>query len=514
VGSRILELIAQIRAHPGLVAAVVVQALAALVLWHFVTDDALISVRYARLLADGDGLRFNPGEAPVEGYSNFLWLLLAAAALRLGLPALFLLRATALVAALFVVALVYVAVHEAGHGKTLATIAGLVVALHAPFAYWTVSGLETAMHAALILVAVLGFVHLEGPRRRHLWIPILLVALCRFEGVSVGLCLIAVACARSWGAGPREFVRREGFWVGGFTLTYALYTAFRVVHFGHLLPDSASHKLGDAFAQVPLEFLRECPLLVLAALACPFRRLGTRGAVLGLVVVVHLVGFAFVHPSVSYFHRFLLPVFPFVTLLAIEGLVRIAAPGARARAASGLLLFAIVAWFIVAPWGGWPKVSKSADRLHERIVSRIAVAKSLRSCLEADAVVAIGDVGVVSFVLPNPVRDSFGLNDPELRSLPAKDRADSLVSQGPEAIVLVSRDTSAPHRYRYASDRAIAESDGLRNGYRPLVTIASAVERYHYLVFVRRDLPPCDPGVQTPLTRSVARELDALRPPS
>ena len=45
--------------------------------FNFVCDDAFISFRYARNLADGLGLRYNLGvEPPVEGYSNFLWVLL------------------------------------------------------------------------------------------------------------------------------------------------------------------------------------------------------------------------------------------------------------------------------------------------------------------------------------------------------------------------------------------------------------------------------------------------------
>ena len=36
-------------------------------------DDAMISMRYAHNLAHGFGLVWNPGEAPVEGYTNLLW---------------------------------------------------------------------------------------------------------------------------------------------------------------------------------------------------------------------------------------------------------------------------------------------------------------------------------------------------------------------------------------------------------------------------------------------------------
>ncbi|WP_410637938.1 hypothetical protein [Amycolatopsis sp. lyj-346] len=42
-----------------------------------VTEDALVTFRYAQNIADGNGPVFNPGER-VEGYTNFLWLVLVA----------------------------------------------------------------------------------------------------------------------------------------------------------------------------------------------------------------------------------------------------------------------------------------------------------------------------------------------------------------------------------------------------------------------------------------------------
>src|SRR5512143_1281620 len=52
--------------------------------YRFLTDDAFISFRYARHLAMGQGLVFNPGGERVEGYSNFLWVLILAALNRVG----------------------------------------------------------------------------------------------------------------------------------------------------------------------------------------------------------------------------------------------------------------------------------------------------------------------------------------------------------------------------------------------------------------------------------------------
>src|SRR5215208_1233784 len=50
----------------------------------FVIDDAFISFRYAANLAHGHGLVFNPGER-VEGYTDFLWTVLIAAFMKVGI---------------------------------------------------------------------------------------------------------------------------------------------------------------------------------------------------------------------------------------------------------------------------------------------------------------------------------------------------------------------------------------------------------------------------------------------
>src|SRR5262245_49795700 len=69
--------------------AVLALVVAALFAWNvqrtwFLGDDAFISFRYARNLSDGSGLVWNPDER-VEGYTNFSWVLLLAAGMRIGL---------------------------------------------------------------------------------------------------------------------------------------------------------------------------------------------------------------------------------------------------------------------------------------------------------------------------------------------------------------------------------------------------------------------------------------------
>src|SRR5581483_12303609 len=68
----------------ALVAAAAAGLIAHSLLWNFVTDDAFISFVYSRNLAKHGQLVFNLGEH-VEGYTNFLWTVLLAGLMKVGL---------------------------------------------------------------------------------------------------------------------------------------------------------------------------------------------------------------------------------------------------------------------------------------------------------------------------------------------------------------------------------------------------------------------------------------------
>src|SRR5262252_3083654 len=70
------------RRHDDVLFAVIVMLAIGLFVVHvatygsYIADDAAITFAYAKNLARGHGLVLNPGSDPVEGYSNFAWLLL------------------------------------------------------------------------------------------------------------------------------------------------------------------------------------------------------------------------------------------------------------------------------------------------------------------------------------------------------------------------------------------------------------------------------------------------------
>ena len=126
--------------------------------YYFVCDDCFISLRYARNLVDGHGLVYNPGER-VEGYTNFLWTLLAAGLMKLGLDPELPLNLVGIASALAILAIVLrLGIERYGWKSPLPWIAPLGLALNRSFCAWATAGLETQLFSLLALAGLTSYV--------------------------------------------------------------------------------------------------------------------------------------------------------------------------------------------------------------------------------------------------------------------------------------------------------------------------------------------------------------------
>jgi hypothetical protein len=253
----------------GLAALAVLMTFSGMIWPSWLTDDAFISFRYAQNLVAGNGLVYNVGER-VEGYTNFLWTLLAALAIRLGGDLVLLSYAAGVVIGLALLLLTYWLGRRL-LGPAWGLVAALVVATSQSVLVYTGrgSGLETGLFALLALAGAACAIH---PRAWRLCgIVFALATLTRPEGaLLMGLTalwlLVAARVPVTGELSGRNMrptiahvtrgilsglaIRRVITVLAGYLLIVAPYFFWRATYYGELLPNTFYAKTGGGISQV------------------------------------------------------------------------------------------------------------------------------------------------------------------------------------------------------------------------------------------------------------------------
>jgi len=389
-------------------------------------DDAYISLRYARNLAESGQLTWNIGDnPPVEGYTGLLWTLLAAAAFSWHLPALILLKIIGIACTLAMLPLVDLILIELGANQQRRMVAlGLLVV--AP--WWQVhaaSGLETPLFTLLILVCVL----LALRRSALLPAACLLCALTRPEGAALA---VALAIA-SWCRGDR---RPWPYWLffGGLGLTYI---AWRLNYYGEMLPNTYYAKNSGESSWLHLvAFIAQC--VFLPALAWWHSRpqgdalRSVRGLVVAMVTfcVVLLLVYGRSELLMNYSHRFFVPLLPVI-------IIGIAATWGHVRWSFLLVSYGWICALTLIGNGIWCQNYETMERSEH-----MPAAAWIADHIPARATLAVVvDAGIVPYQTGLRTIDMGALNDLYLaRIRNPQARLNYFFSQKPDVVLLATGD--------------------------------------------------------------------------
>lgn len=213
-------------------------------------DDAMISMRYARNLADGYGLVFNPGEPPVEGYTNFLWTLWMALLHRLPideskLPLVVMISGVAILFA-NLWAVKRIAQRTAGEATAVTRMAVCFTAFYYALIFWTLRGMEVGLLTLVVDLGALCVLELADAftpaRLLGLCLLASIAALTRPDGV-VPFIVIALFAASHL---PRRRATVCGALGLSLAVTIAANTIFRLEVYGQTFPNTYSLKMTGA----------------------------------------------------------------------------------------------------------------------------------------------------------------------------------------------------------------------------------------------------------------------------
>lgn len=327
--------------------------------WHyrFQCDDAFISFRYARNLSRGHGLVFNPGMERVEGYTNFLWVLLLAGLDRLGIRPERAANGLSLIATAALWAWVaWFANRNRPRPALLAAVPTFLLAATRSVAVWSTSGMETRLFEVLLIGGILRCAFeldsvLEAAQRRRAiagWL-LGLATLTRPDAIVVAVPVMVAAC---WLMHRRR--RMDRAWLTATLLPFAAlvagHVAFRRLYYGEWLPNTYYAKIGGTFRwNWGLPYIGAFALEYGAYLWLPLIVVGIRrylrtqrshipvlfgAALLSLALYVAAIG------GDHFEYRALDPAFPLGFLVLGEAFVGLmeAARGGLAVAAAGIVI--------------------------------------------------------------------------------------------------------------------------------------------------------------------------------
>lgn len=401
----------------------------------WISDDAFISFRYAHNLLAGHGLVYNPGER-VEGYTNFLWMLLSVPVQALGgdveLTALLLTSLLGAGLLLLTYALARQLLPTAP--RLLALLAPLLLVLHASFAAYTIrgSGMETALFTTGLLLGALLYL-----REHTTWAGLVfgLTALVRPEGVLVfGLTFLHLLLVNWRTLRTVTTLRQVGWFCGAFLLVFLPYFSWRLGYYGDLLPNTFYAKTGATLAQVQRGLLYVGgfaltlgPLWLLLAFGAVWwhqlqRAYRSQVAYLVGLTLVYIGYIAAVGGDFFPAYRFFVPLLPLLAVLAVLGTAQVVQRLSQWQLGRFLLPGTLLLVGLLAfPVGGQFFDKDAQDYLaneHRVALYWGKVGRWLHTHAPPEASVAVEGAGAIAYYSELESIDMLGLNDRHISRVP------------------------------------------------------------------------------------------------
>ncbi len=405
-------------------------------LWHslssaFLQDDSFITYRYARNVVRGIGPVFNPSER-VEGYTNFLWMMLLSALGILGIPFSTLIPLSqglgvACGVGIIAVFFFYLRRHSTAP-PALAPLAILPLVANGSFAYWCVSGMESAMFALLVAGSFLAYLGAESRARLVLASGLLgLAALTRPEGaLFAALVWLHFALARLRRDRAAAFSGSNLRDLAWLTVPFALLVVplyiWRLSYYGFLFPNTFYAKTGTSVSYLKsgLEYLWGWlrayglfGLLVAGPVALALRARRPRPALWFGVMVLGAFSLYVVSVGgdVLRIYRFFVPVYFLFYFIVAEAAW--ALPGPRGLGAALLMLIApYTFWGPFAPARSMRSEVRRNLTLERGLVTKMSLTgRWLNAHLGEDDWFACTTIGAVSWHSDRSCLDLLGLTD-------------------------------------------------------------------------------------------------------
>ncbi|MBK8822273.1 MAG: hypothetical protein IPN58_06585 [Anaerolineales bacterium] len=393
-------------------------------------DDAMISMRYARNLAQGHGLVWNIGQPPVEGFTNLGWTLYMAFLHLFPFAASKISLAVMLTSLVILLANIYV-VHQIAQklfpdSNHAPVLAALITAFYFPLVFWSLRGMEVGLLTLLIDLAIL----LAISDHKNIFISVLLALaiIVRIDAAIAAVLIAAYLFAKDKRSAMLPVIAVFG------TIFIIFY--FQKTYFGELLPITYYQKVTgfsifDRLRRgllVLIEFAaRDFLALLLFSLAAIFffKLQRSREALLLLGIFLAqcaysiYVGGDYAEPETNAANRFITQGMPALIILFSWMTSRILTDLKTAQPQTTFATSKVnpaipLALMILLLISGEPWFGYSIDNapLLKADIRRVKLALHIAKNTAPEAVIAVHAAGQIPYYSERTTIDLLGLNDP------------------------------------------------------------------------------------------------------
>lgn len=406
-------------------------------------DDAMISMRYAQHLAEGHGLVWNIGEAPVEGFTNPGWVLVLALIHRLSIAQNYISLAVMIISALIL--LVHVTVVYRLCGQVLPQVAwapllaSAVTAFYFPLVFWSLRGMEVGFLALLMELAALAALRpgRETPKAAIGLGLLLSAAIAVRLDAFIQVVVILTYVAAFKGSNSRWR------WIPAcmVLITVLAILGLQLAYFGDMLPNTYYQKVaGGAISERLLHgvlvFLKyalpDVAIMAIVVAAGLLRFPALRSNKVLLFVALFAVqcaysiwvGGDYAEPETASANRFITQGVPALIVLfaiAVDRFLGSPQSDKRRWAPPWIAAFGIVALTILlisgAPWYRW--VGDNSPLLRSDI-RRARAGLAIARFTSPEATIAVHAAGQIPYYSGRRAIDLLGLNDPVIARGPRR----------------------------------------------------------------------------------------------
>ncbi len=407
----------------------------------FTSDDAYITLRYAQHFAEGYGIVWNIGQAPLEGYSNFSYVLLASLFYYFHLPTniiIEIIRAFSLFSFILTLFMMYRTM-RLWVSPALSLLPIILLLAYPGTLFWVVSGLETPFFMLLIINTIYYLL------KHRYGLAGLFMAIAGLTRPEAPLFFIIFGIILSYNIFKNNHTKAKNTLFTGlifkpllsyiltFTALYLPYFLWRLYYFGHLFPNSVYCKFLNnphPFSLVFEYLLLAGPLFILSIPAWLIKKPHD------FLYYLILPGFACffmlygVDPIMGVFNRYALPFLMLLTMSCVLGCHQIILQlpeKFKKDYYSVLFVFSIPFTLIISSQcisqNSFHTIHEMSVSYHLKTKMRIELSQWLDKNIQKNknnvknASIVIGDCGIIpAYLNYRDIVDSLCLNSREMTS--------------------------------------------------------------------------------------------------